>query len=97
MCTSYVAALKTVLFLQGGSNDDLLILLLNWTQSYTPNNIHGGLIKLLSTFGNKCMSERSRKSLDEWINFIDSNKLVETDFTQLLSFYSVVDIVKNYL
>ena len=43
------------------------------------------------------MSESSRKSLDEWINFIDSNKLMDTDFTQLLSFYSVVDTVKNYL
>ena len=82
---------------QGGNKDDLLPLLLNWTQSYTPNSIHGSLVKLLCTFGNKCMSQYSRKALNEWIEFIDVNKFMQTDFTQLLSLYSVVDIVKSYL
>ena len=43
------------------------------------------------------MSECSRRSLNEWIEFIDSNKFLETDFTQILSLYSVVDILKSYL
>ena len=43
------------------------------------------------------MSQHSRKALNEWIEFIDVNKFMQTDFTQLLSLYSAVDIVKSYL
>ena len=43
------------------------------------------------------MSECSRRSLNEWIEFIDSNKFIGTDFTQLLALYSVIDSLKSYL
>ena len=43
------------------------------------------------------MSESSRKALKEWIEFIDINKFMQTDFIQLLSLYNIVDDVKSYL
>ena len=72
-------------------------LLLTWTQSYTPNSIHGILVKLLSAFGIDCMFEHTKKSLIDWIEFVDSNRLMQTDFEQILSFYKVVDTLKGFL
>jgi len=70
--------------------------MLNWGESYTPKSIRDGLIKLLSIFGTNYMSKNVRKSLLDWIEFINANKTISTNIENLHAIYSVVDAIKRY-
>ena len=70
--------------------------MLNWGESYTPISIRDGLVKLLSFFGTNYMSRDVRKSLLDWIEFIDNNKIIPTNIKKLRAIYSVVDAIKRY-
>ena len=70
--------------------------MLNWGESYTPVSIRDSLVKLLSIFGPSCVSKDVKKSLLDWIKFIDANKIIPTNIKKLHAIYSVVDTIKNY-
>jgi len=70
--------------------------MLNWSESYTPKSIHDGLIKLLSIFGTSCISRNVRKSLLDWIEFINTNRNIPTNIKKLHAIYSIADAIKGY-